>query len=77
MIKFSFEDNIGEIDKDFNVSFEDKEKQHFLQQVLDVFLDDLKPSSGDPFLLFAEELENMGFELKKVVPQDEGKEMIY
>ena len=77
MIKFSLKDSIGEIDQDFNVSFEDKDKQDLLQKIIDVFLADLKPSSGDPFFLFAEELENMGFEIKKVVPQNEGKEMIY
>jgi hypothetical protein len=77
MIEFIFKGISGKIDKEFNVFFEDKEKQEFLQKMLDIFLFDLKPSSGDPFLMFAEELKSKGFQIKKVVPENEGKEEIY
>lgn len=77
MIEFSIKGISGKIDKEFNVFFEDKEKQNILQNILDVFLVDLEPYSGDPFLLFAEELKKKGFQIKKVESQNEGKEEIY
>ena len=77
MIEFIFKGVSGKIDKEFNVFFEDKEKQEFIQKMIDVFLVGLEPSSGDPFLMFAAELKKKGFQIKKVEPQDEGKEEIY
>ena len=77
MIEFSFNNSKGKIDENFNVYFEQKEIKEFLEKMLEMFLLDLQPSSGDPFLMFADKMQKKGFKIIKAKPQDEGKEEIY
>lgn len=71
MIEFSVEGLKGKINEDFILEMPNGDLKELLKKHIEVFLAGFRPQDGDPFLVFAERLSDIGI---KVIKAEEMKD---
>lgn len=77
MIEFILFRVEGKINEDFELEMSEGEIRDLLLKDIEIFLSGFRPQDGDPFLVYAERLKEMGAEVKKAEEMKDSDNMVF
>ena len=77
MIEFVLFGVEGKINEDFELEMKDGEMKDLLLKDIEIFLSGFKPQDGDPFLVYADRLQEIGAEVKKAEEMKDADNMVF
>lgn len=77
MIRLMINDESYTITNNFRVIGKDATKVKLLKQLTELYTTGLQPQDGEPILILADKLKQLGYEVTKVVPPTYPPDMIF